>query len=213
MPDKDGAGMRTTRTFQGDHVIAAIIVVIIHLVTAWGLARLLRGEASTAVTSATHVTRIHFIHRPRQAPDTAMPPPTGVEIPRRRRSSTSISSPPPRQHVEPAPARSGALSAVLIGQARQWAQQQARSEAGHGDAFERANPLSDEFRPTRGHFRFREPLSVAVVVDKIGKVFGGAGYEADPCPQNRRNIAELAPQGDSAALQQEVEFERRYCRP
>ena len=205
--------MGTTRTFQGDHVIAAIIVVIIHLVTAWGLARLLRGEASTEVTSATHVTRIHFIHRPRQPPATAMPPPTGMESPRRRRSTASVSNPPPDEHVEAAPARSGALSAVLIGQARQWARQQARSEAGHGDAFGRANPLSDEFRPTHGRFRFREPLSVATVVDKIGMVFGGAGYEADPCPQNRRNIAELAPQGESAALQQEVEFERRYCRP
>jgi len=205
--------MGTTRTFQGDHVIAVIIVVIVHLVAAWGLARLLRGEAPTKVTSATHVTRIHFIQRPRQPPDTATPLPRSLETPRQRQSTASASHPPPHERIEPAPARSGALSAVLIGQARQWAQQQARSEAVHGDAFERANPLSDEFRPTRGHFRFREPLSVAVVVDRIGMVFGGAGYEADPCPQNRRNIAELAPQGDSVALQQEVEFERRYCRP
>lgn len=204
--------MRATRTFQGDHVIAAIIVVIVHMVTAWGLVRLLRGEASTEAASAGHVTRIHFIDRPQQPPNA--PPLTDLEAPRQRRSTSSAFNPPiANERIERTPAQPGALSAVLIGQARQWAEQQARSEAGRGAAFDRTDPFSDEFRPSRGHFRFREPLSVASVVGGIGKAFAPPGYEADPCLQYRRNIAELAPQGDSAALQHDVEFERRHCPP
>lgn len=59
----------------------------------------------------------------------------------------------------------------------------------------------------------RSHITPASVLAKIGKVIGGPGYEADPCPRNRRNIDQLLAAGDSPALRRELEYEREYCRP
>jgi hypothetical protein len=56
------------------------------------------------------------------------------------------------------------------------------------------------------------PAGVAGVVATVGKLFGAEDAGA-PCRENRRNIGELAAAGDSAALQQQLEFEKRLCRP
>ena len=63
-----------------------------------------------------------------------------------------------------------------------------------------------------GRFRMRRQVSPADVVAGIGRLFYGGG-EADPCPRNRRNITALQDGRDPAALQQELAFERRHCRP
>jgi len=79
-----------------------------------------------------------------------------------------------------------------------------------------ADPLAD--RRARlpgeggGRFRMRQPTSVASVVNGIGRMFGG-GDPDEPCRENRRNIGELALDGDSAALQQQLDYEHRLCRP
>lgn len=208
--------MRVTGTLHRDHVVASIIVVLVHLLLAWALIRLLEGAV---VPNARNdgddslATRIEFIDRPIRA---GRPVPLAAGAPvksSRERLTTAPAQPAPPAIASDAMTEAAPMSAVLLGQARRWAEQKANSETKPGNTFERVNPLSDELRPRRGHFRFREPTSVASVVGGIGKAFAPPGYEADPCLQNRRNIAELAPQGDSAALQHDVEFERRHCRP
>lgn len=100
----------------------------------------------------------------------------------------------------------------LLGQARALVRGQVASGA----------PVRDRFadRPARlpqadaGRFRMRTPLTVARVVEAVSaELFYPPGYEADPCPRNRRNIAGLLAAGDSPRLQLELEFERRHCRP
>jgi len=98
------------------------------------------------------------------------------------------------------------LSAVYLEQMR----------AGAQPAVAAADPLAD--RRARlpgegaGRFRMRQPTSVASVVNGIGRMFGG-GDPDEPCRENRRNIGELALDGDSAALQQQLDYEHRLCRP
>jgi hypothetical protein len=43
-------------------------------------------------------------------------------------------------------------------------------------------------------------------------MFGGRDPD-EPCRENRRNIGDLALDGDSAALQHQLDYERRLCRP
>jgi hypothetical protein len=57
----------------------------------------------------------------------------------------------------------------------------------------------------------RTPLTVARVVDNIGKVLGGPGYSADPCKDLAKQIQMLALQGDSAELRHDLEFEKNAC--
>lgn len=208
--------MRVTRTLHRDHVVASIIVVLVHLLLAWALIRLLEGPIVSDARDDgddSHATRIEFIHRPvragRPVPSTAGAPVT----PLRERITPAPAQPAPPAIASDAMTEAAPMSAVLLGQAQRWAEQKANAETAPGNAFERVSPLSDELRLRRGHFRFREPTPVASIVGGIGKAFAPPGYEADPCLQYRRNIAELAPQGDSAALQHDVEFERRHCRP
>jgi hypothetical protein len=208
--------MRLTGTLHRDHVVASIIVVLVHLLLAWALSRLLEGAVVSDARDDgddSHATRIAFIDRPIRAGG-PVPSAAGAPLkPSRERITAAPAQPAPPVIASDATAEAAPMSAVLLGQAQRWAEQKANSETTPGNAFERVNPLSDELRPSRGHFRFREPTSVASVVVVIGKVFSPPGYEADPCLQNRRNIAELATAGDSPALQQDVDFERRYCRP
>ena len=83
-------------------------------------------------------------------------------------------------------------------------------------------PAVDVFadRPARlpqadaGRFRMRDPLTPAKVVAWLGShTLAPSGYERDPCPRNRRNIAGLLAAGDSPRLQLELAFEREHCRP
>lgn len=60
-------------------------------------------------------------------------------------------------------------------------------------------------------FKMQQPRSLANAVERFGQMFGGRGE--DPCKRTRANIDGLASQGDSADLQRELEYERRYCRP
>lgn len=60
-------------------------------------------------------------------------------------------------------------------------------------------------------FKMQQTRSLANAVERFGQLFGGRGE--DPCKRTRANIDGLASQGDSADLQRELEYERRYCRP
>lgn len=61
-------------------------------------------------------------------------------------------------------------------------------------------------------FRMRRQASVATVVSGLGRMFGARDPD-EPCREHRRNIDDLALGGDSAALRQQIDYERRRCRP
>lgn len=110
----------------------------------------------------------------------------------------------------PAPAAPAAAPSadVLRAQARAWAEREPQPEVA---------PWADRAARLPGRagerFAMREPPSVARALGKIGELFGGPGYDPDPCPRRRENVAALVAAGDSAALRHEVDFARRNCRP
>ena len=93
-------------------------------------------------------------------------------------------------------------------QARAWAEREPQPEVA---------PWADRAARLPGRagerFAMRESPSVARALGKIGELFGGPGYDPDPCPRRRENVAALVAAGDSAALRHEVDFARRNCRP
>lgn len=100
----------------------------------------------------------------------------------------------------------------LLGQARALVRGQVASGAPVRDQF--ADQPARLPQPDAGRFRMRDPVTPASALAWLGRnVIAPAGYEADPCPRNRRNIAGLLAAGDSPRLQLELEFERRQCRP
>ena len=120
------------------------------------------------------------------------------------RAAAATDAPPPS---EPVPARP--LSAVFVEQGR------ALAEAQHGHDFTR-NPLVDRqavrIDAAPGRIRMRDPMTPAKVVARIGKVFGGANYETDPCPRIRENLGNLVTAGrDDKGLQEELRRHRQFC--
>src|SRR5688572_454714 len=61
--------MRVTGTLHRDHLIASIIVVLVHLLLAWALTRLLHARIVPDARDGdgAHAIRIEFIHRPARA--------------------------------------------------------------------------------------------------------------------------------------------------
>lgn len=57
----------------------------------------------------------------------------------------------------------------------------------------------------------RQALGPADIVAGIGQLFGGPGYEADPCPRIRRNITRLSIDGNSRLPEEEFRRNRRLC--
>jgi hypothetical protein len=141
-------------------------------------------------------------HATRRAASTGGPPAS-------RHRQTSPSQPVAYQ-VEPERARARSL----LDQAADYARASQSAPL-------RIDPLAD--RPQKlpqadaGRFRMRTAITPAGAVAWTARhLFAPMiprGYDPDPCPRNRDNIAELATAGDSAALAGELEFERRHCRP
>jgi hypothetical protein len=99
---------------------------------------------------------------------------------------------------------------VFLDQSRLAAGHESGAFAQHG--FDRPPPEL----PGAGsqNFRMRSQITPQSVVVWVSKhLFYPPGYAADPCPRNNENIGNLMAHGDSAAIQQEVEFERAHCRP
>ena len=104
------------------------------------------------------------------------------------------------------------LSAVFLDQAHALALQQAPITFAAPDAF--------ASRPTQlpgagtGRLRMQPQRSPRDLVAAVGGyLFAPKGYESDPCPRNRDNIGRAMTGQDAQALQQELDFERRHCRP
>lgn len=149
-------------------------------------------------------------------PVAAVPAPIPVPTPpsthtRRARTQVPVAPVPaqaPADAGTPAPAPSRPLSVVAL------AQVAAAEQAAAGHDFRRdplrRPPPALEVAPER--FRVASPMTPAAIAAGIGQLFGGAGYEASPCPRIRRNIAQWRTAGGSdAALAEELRRLQAHC--
>jgi hypothetical protein len=145
-------------------------------------------------------------------------PRTRASTPSRRSRRADRTRKSRQQATAVVPAAAATLQVVaetppdLFAPARALAREQAAATAPAADAF--ADRPARLPQADAGRFRMRDPVTPASALAWLGRhVIAPAGYEADPCPRNRRNIDGLLAAGDSPRLQLELEFERRHCRP
>lgn len=199
--------MDSTQGARSETWLAAAVAVLSTTAMFWGLSRMMRPILVPAVADAplqvvwierdpvtSHDESSATAGRVTTAPASRRRPQTQVETP--AASATGR---------EPEPGRP--LSAMYL--------MQAREAAATGPA-PTPDPLADRQVRLPGEgserFRMRRQTSVATVVSGIGRMFGARDPD-EPCREHRRNIDDLALDGDSAALQQQIDYERRRCRP
>lgn len=199
-----------------DRTLALLVAVAVHvvLVCTW----LSLSRDTDPIARSNDALQVVWIERPLPVAmpvpptDTAPLPATKTSGTRRAIESAATSRPSAAPAAAPAtePLAGRPLSWVFVEQGR------ALAEAQHGHDFVR-NPLVDrqavriDVSPER--FRMRDPMTPAKVVAAIGILFGGAGYETDPCPRIHRNLGHLITAGrDDPALQEELRRHQRFCR-
>lgn len=203
--------MDSTRGPRSDAALAILITAVVHVALAWGLSRAMRPFPAPLVDPPLQIV---WLPRHKAPPDAVEPSSTHgrTDKPARIRRTPAPSRQVAANVMEDTPqAASGStrpMSAVYL--------MQARVQLGT-TSVQTADPLADRVAalPGAGAGRFRmkpPPTGVAGVLASVGKLFGAEDAGA-PCRENRRNIGELAAAGDSAALQQQLEFEKRLCRP
>lgn len=195
---------------DGDRLVAAAVVIVLHLLF-W---RVLQRTVTTptAATPAAEALQVHWVAPPVPSPrpPTAAPSPVpGTRATAPRKPAASPRHGPmtgPGTGREPSPRRG--LSAVFIEQAL------AASAERAGELFTR-DPFADRRANLPGveadTFRMREPPSLQGALRAVGKLFGGPGYTTDPCPRIRENLNDLSQDGDNALLQEELRRKRAYC--
>ena len=193
-----------------DRGIACGIVLAWHLLLGWVLVRALRIEPSRNDGDALQVV---YVAVPVAAPAARVSGPRTRTSRHPARRSPLLRETANRSARTPAPVVDPrALSAVILDQVSTEARRQAPIDFSARDPFaHRPKPLADV---AAGRFRMRPARSPKDLVAAVGGyLLAPRGYDADPCPRNHENIGNLMAAGDSAALRQEMEFERRHCRP
>ena len=200
--------MRTGKWRDGG--IAWGVVLAWHVLFAWMLVRTARVEHLqddadalqvvyiTAPAAITRLPRPSDAHPRRRVRDKPSQVATIATIARASRATQPVDRKP--------------LSAVFLDEAHTLAQQQAPI------TFAAREPFAS--RPTQlpgagtGRFRMQPQRSPRDLVAAVGGyLFAPKGYESDPCPRNRENIGRAMAGQDPQARQQELDFERRHCRP
>jgi hypothetical protein len=193
-----------------DAGIACAVVLAWHVMLGWILLRQFRFEPSPAADAAI---RVVFLE-PRAAPPMPRASTPGPHAPAtvRRTPLVAAAKPLPAKALTAAAPPRQSLSADFLDQASAEARRQSPIDFGPRDPFAaRARQLP---APGAGRFRMRPARSPRDLVAAVGAyLLAPRGYDADPCPRNRENIGNLMAGGDSASLQQEIEFEQRHCRP
>lgn len=188
--------------------IALGATVLVHACVAWWL----MGLRQTTTPPAPTALAVTWIERP--AP--VIPPPSATPAPAPIPPDTVIAPPTraPRhamQAVDVAPVSSDVATPLptadaLLEQAGAWARQQApAADFSHDPLQHRDPPAAD------GRFAMRRSLSPEDIARGIGQLFGGAGYTQNPCPQIRRNIANLGTGGDAELRHEEIRRLQQYC--
>ena len=202
--------MDSTQGTRWEAVLAALLAMIATSGMFWTLARLMRPGPVAVVAAPRGIEAVWIVREPAPAHVVRGDPvvrtrPSSPMQPRRAHEAAPMNEPETAAAATPAASR--AMSAVYLMQARTALGTQAAAPT---------HPLADRATrlPGDGHerFRMRTQTSVAGVVSGIGRMFGGRDPD-EPCRENRRNIGDLALDGDSAALQQQLDYERRLCRP
>lgn len=202
--------MGSTQGLRWDAAVAALVAVTVNAGLFWLLSRVMRPELPVEAEAALQVW---WIPRDTTREDGATAPSHGARPasqPRRTGNVTASAESgalPPRG-ASASPPDGRPMSAVYLMQARQAAPPPVTTTP--------ADPFAQRIAPLPGEggerFRMRRQTSVATVVDGIGRMFGARDPD-EPCRENRRNISDLALDGDSAVLQQQLDYERRLCRP
>jgi len=202
--------MESTQGLRWDVVLAGSVAFATTTGMFVGLAVMMRPIIIPIPPSRTDMQVVWIAPPPPHAPQRARMPARPHDPARtasRAQPRTPVATPSNTADDAAPPAGPGRpLSAIYLDQVRATAEPAAPG----------ADPLAD--RRARlpgeggGRFRMREATSVASIVNGIGRMFGGRDPD-EPCRENRRNIGELALDGDSAALQQQLDYEHRLCRP
>ncbi|MDI9238489.1 hypothetical protein QLQ15_06125 [Lysobacter sp. LF1] len=202
--------MESTQGLRWDAAVAAVVTVTANAGLFWLLTRMMRPEVPVVAERALQVVWIPRDTARREGAAPTAHVPRSPALSRLARTVTASAEPdasPDRDASSPSPV-DRPMSAVYLMQARQAAQ--APVAIAPGDPFaQRIARLPGEGSE---RFRMRQQTSVATVVNGIGRMFGARDPD-EPCRENRRNIGDLALDGDSAVLQQQLDYERRLCRP
>ncbi|MCD9098690.1 hypothetical protein LU699_11410 [Luteimonas fraxinea] len=194
---------------NGTVSIALAATVLVHVGIAWWLLTL-RQTSPARETDALTVT---WIERPVPVLPPPTPPPspvpatsnTATPLPARAPRSSALQAVeverPSIEDAAPLPTAS-----ALLEQAGDWARQQAPAADFAHDPLRRRPPPSVD-----GRFAMRRSITPEDIAKGIGQLFGGAGYTQDPCPQIRRNIANLGTGGDAELTSEELRRLQQYC--
>lgn len=189
-----------------ENSIAWGLVLLWHLLLLWVLARASRIQPSHDDDPAMQVVYVSVPEpvasvRMDRAPAAHRPPLRA----RRSRLQADAQTAPALQAVDVQPAVGVVFDTASV------------SMQQYPIDFARHNPLAD--RPLslaaagRARFRMKPARSLQSVVATIGAYIAPRGYDPDPCPRNLENIGNLMAGQDRQALEQELDFERRHCRP
>lgn len=209
---------------SADCVLAWVATLLLHLVLLW-LVRNTPSDSPRPPYQAIQPYRAIQVVLVEPSSQETPPPPTRSAPPPRpkgtphdpRSRSAPMVSPPkipaPQSEREPTLLVGRPLSTVLMAQARLQLQADATEKANTTSpaAFARRTPILPGQPGER--IRMRTPLTVGLVVDSIGRAFGGPGYSTNLCQDLARQIETLAIRGDSAELRHDLEFEKNACRP
>lgn len=184
-----------------DRVASATLALLLPaLACTW----LLRGQAVAPAGGHGPALQVAWIvERPRPPPAPARLPPPPADAARPRTPALVDAQPADAAAHE---ATTG-LTAVFLEQGRVLAREAAGAVDFGPAGFDRpgAPPRAD------GRFRMREPMSAAAVVSAVGAMLN-PGYERDPCPRIRANLADLGRFGDADARTEEARRLQRLCR-
>jgi len=206
--------MRTAT--RGGRGIAWAVVLAWHALVGWWLLHAVRLPRTPDDDLALQVV---YVTLPPAA--ASSPEPSAMARPHDSRRKLRLADPAPTAamlQVQPALPDPPANSAPADTTPSMRLLEQALAGVRQPAAMAPRDPLADRHArlpaADRGRFRMREPVTPASALAWLGRhVLAPAGYEADPCPRNRRNIAALLAGGDTPRLQLELAFEREHCRP
>jgi hypothetical protein len=202
--------MESAHGWRSESALALAVTLLANAGLFWGLSRMMQPRVPEIV--ADKALEVIWIARtsPRPAASAASAPrPVAASTSRPPRSVTAhTESTKPTASETAALDAARSMSALYLMQARQ-----AEAETGVPGV---RDPLADRQARLPGEgsarFRMKSQTSVASVVSAVGGLFGARDPD-EPCREHRRNIGDLALDGDGAALQDQIEYERRFCRP
>jgi hypothetical protein len=196
--------------WRRDRMIAAAVALVLNAYMVWQLQALLL-PIPNAIDEAAAPLQVVWIAAPERpgargaGPQVSTPPSRIARTPAQEVVEIHREI-PTAPAVDPTPTRP--MVAVYLQQARQLATQQPDGSAPVDPFATRPVALAHQ---TASRFRLAT-TSPADVVAKVGVLFGGAGYSTDDCGAIDDRLLGQVVAGDTASVQQDLDYERRNCR-